>query len=156
MAEVYFYHLTTSPLERTVPDLVERTLARGWKAVLRVGSATTLSGLDRLLWTFRPDSFLPHGTEASPHPERQPVYLTAGREVPNDADLLMLVDGARADPTEMTGFARTCLLFDGNDTEALSRARADWRAVTEAGLPAVYWAQENGRWVERRRVPTAN
>ncbi len=155
MAEVFFYHLTTSPLERTLPDLLERTLARGWTAVLRVGSEATLAGFDRLLWTFRQDAFLPHGTPASPHPERQPVYLTAGPEVPNGARLLMLVEGAGAEPSEMASFDRTCLLFDGTDPDALARARGDWRAVTEAGLAAVYWAQEDGRWIDRRRVPAA-
>lgn len=152
MAEVFFYHLTNTPLERTVPDLVEKTLAKGWKAVLRVGSEATLAGLDRLLWTFRQDAFVPHGTPETPFPERQPVYLTWGAEVPNAADILMLIDGARAEADEMAGFTRTCLLFDGGDAEALARARNDWRMVTEAGLSAVYWAQDAGRWVDRKRV----
>lgn len=152
MGEVFFYHLTATPLERTVPDLVEKTLARGWKAVLRIGSAAGLAELDRLLWTFRQDSFLPHGTSETPFPERQPVYLTCSDEIPNAADILILIEGARSEPAEMARFARTCVLFDGSDPEALARARDDWRVVTEAGLAAVYWAQDDGRWVDRKRV----
>lgn len=155
MAEVYFYHLTTAPLERTVPDLVEKTLARGWKAVLRIGSSGTLEAVDWLLWTFRQDAFLPHGTSGMPYPDRQPIYLTSGDEVPNGADILMLIDRARAEPAEMARFSRTCLIFDGNDPEALAFARDDWRRVADAGLAAVYWAQLDGRWTERRRTPEA-
>ena len=102
-----------------------------------------------MLWTWRDDSFLPHGTAAGGQAARQPVYLTTGEENPNGATVLMLVDGARAAPAEMAGFARTCLIFDGRDERALEAARDDWRAVRAAGLPAVYWAQEQGRWVQK-------
>ena len=61
----------------------------------------------------------------------------------------MLVDGARATLAEMSRYDRTCLLFDGHDPRAVETARADWRAVTGATLPAKYWAQEQGRWVQK-------
>ena len=121
MAEVLFYHLTASPLEATLPDLLERSLARGWRVVVRLGSDATLRALDAHLWTFRDDAFLPHGGPELGHAAAQPVYLTTGDEVPNRADVLMLADGARA----------------------------DWRAVKAADLPAKYWAQEQGRWVQK-------
>jgi len=149
MAEVLFYHLTASPLEATLPDLLERSLARGWRVVVRLGSDATLRALDAHLWTFRDDAFLPHGGPELGHAAAQPVYLTTGDEVPNRADVLMLADGARAAPAEMAGFVRTCLLFDGTDERAVETARADWRAVKAADLPAKYWAQEQGRWVQK-------
>ncbi|MFT3972862.1 MAG: DNA polymerase III subunit chi [Amaricoccus sp.] len=149
MAEVLFYHLTASPLEATLPDLLERSLARGWRVVVRVGSDAALGALDASLWTYRDDAFLPHGTAALGHGPAQPVWLTTGDDVPNRADVLMLVDGARATPAEMGRFARTCLLFDGTDERAVETARADWRAVKAAALPAKYWAQEQGRWTQK-------
>ena len=82
-------------------------------------------------------------------PEMQPVYLTLGEENPNGANVLMLVDGARAQVAEMRGYERTCLIFDGSDERAVEAARADWRAVTAAALPAKYWAREQGRWVQK-------
>jgi hypothetical protein len=38
MTEVLFYHLEHQPLERVLPSLVERTLERGWRAVVQAGS----------------------------------------------------------------------------------------------------------------------
>jgi DNA polymerase III subunit chi len=149
MAEVRFYHLSASPLEANLPTLLERSLERGWRVVVRCGSEAGMAMLDTALWTFRDDAFLPHGTAATGHAALQPVYLTLGEENPNGADVLMLVDGARATPVEMAGYARTCVIFDGGDEGALATARDDWRAVRAAGLPAVYWAQERGRWVEK-------
>jgi DNA polymerase-3 subunit chi len=146
---VLFYHLTASPLERNLPEMLEKSLARGWRVILRCGSEPGLAQLDALLWTYRDDAFLPHGTAAAGHADRQPVYLTLGAENPNGATVLMLVDGARATPQEMAGFMRTCLIFDGADPRALEAARDDWRAVRTAGLTAVYWSLEGGRWVKK-------
>ena len=107
-----------------------------------------MAGLDAALWTYRDDAFLPHGTAAMGHAGLQPIYLTLGAENPNRADVLMLIDGARATTAEMAGYERTCLVFDGHDERAVETARADWRSVTAAALPAVYWAQQQGRWVQ--------
>jgi DNA polymerase-3 subunit chi len=150
MAEALFYHLTERPLEAAAPEILEKCLERGWRVTLRAGAAARLAALDRHLWTYRDDAFLPHGTSADGHAERQPIYLTAGREAPNDPQVLMLVEGAEASPEEMARFERTVLIFDGGDQAALDRAREAWRAATGAGLRAVYWAQEGGRWVKKR------
>jgi DNA polymerase-3 subunit chi len=149
LPEVLFYQLSGTTLEATLPDLLERSLARGWRVLVRCGSEAGLAGLDTLLWTYRDDSFLPHGTAAAASAALQPVCLTLGSDNPNGANILMLVDGARASVDEMAGFERTCLLFDGHDGRALEAARADWRAVQAAELAAKYWAQEQGRWVQK-------
>ena len=49
----------------------------------------------------------------------------------------------------MHRFERVVLMFDGHDAEAVDRARGQWRAVSEAGLKAIYWAQDDGRWVKK-------
>ena len=64
MTEVLFYHLERQPLDRVLPSLLEKTLERGWKAVVRCGSEQRLEALDLALWTYRDDSFLPHGKQA--------------------------------------------------------------------------------------------
>jgi DNA polymerase-3 subunit chi len=149
VAEVLFYHLTATPLERTLPELLERSLSRGWRVLLRCGTQAGLTEIDRALWTYRDDSFLPHGPATSADAERQPVLLTLDEENANAADVLMLVEGAKATVSEMSGFLRVCLLFDGGDEATLEAARATWREVRSAGLAAVYWAQEEARWVQK-------
>lgn len=153
MGEVRFYHLTELPLERALPPMLERTLTRGQRAVVRGTDAGRLGLLDRHLWTYADDSFLPHGTDGDPHPDLQPVWLTTAEEVPNGAQALFLVDGATARPHEMAAMQVTAILFDGHDPAAVEAARGRWRAVTAAGLAAVYWAQDDGRWVKRSEAP---
>lgn len=150
--EILFYHLTERPLEAAAPEILERCVARGWRVTLRARSEERVAALDVHLWTYRDESFLPHGTAATGSPERQPIYLTAGEERPNDPDVLMLVEGARASDAEMAAHARTVLIFDGHDDDALAGARDAWRRAVAAGLRAIYWAQEGGRWVKRRET----
>jgi len=149
MAEVLFYHLTATPLEQALPWLIEKALARGWRVLVRVGSEPVLDALDTRLWTFRDDAFLPHGRADRAHADRQPVCLTLAEDNPNGADVLMLVDGARAGADALGAFARACLIFDGGDADRLEAAREAWRSTTAAGLKATYWAQAGGRWVQR-------
>lgn len=156
MAEVLFYHLTTTPLERSLPEILSRALQRGWRVVVRVGSDAQLSMVDDMLWRYDDASFLPHGTAALGHADKQPIYLTTGPENPAQANVLMLVEGARVDPTEASGFERICLMFDGNAPEALDAARADWITVRDTGLSGKYWAQVEGKWVEKAATSSAS
>lgn len=146
MAEVLFYHLQRQPLEEVLPLLLERTLARGWRAVVVAGSPERVEALNTLLWTWRDESFLPHGSAADGAPERQPIYLTCVEEAPNRAEVLFLVDGAAA--SDLSSFLRCVDLFDGNDPAALEAARQRYRAARAAGHDVTYWRQEpDGRWV---------
>ena len=149
MSEVLFYHLTASTLEQTLPELLERSLARDWRVLVRSANEARLNALDEKLWTYRADSFLPHGISGMGQEAGQPILLTHGRENDNNADILMLVDGARIDCPEVVNFQRVCLIFNGHEQDALQAARADWKSVTEAGLEAKYWAQDNGKWVQK-------
>ena len=153
MPDVRFYHLTEVPLERALPVMLERTLERGQRAVVRGGHAERLRFLDTLLWTADEAGFLPHGIDGDPEPARHPVWLTAGTEAPNGASLLFLIDGAMAGTGEMEAMETTAILFDGHDPTAVEAARDQWRAVTGAGLAAVYWAQgAGGRWEKRHEA----
>ncbi|NOR63213.1 MAG: DNA polymerase III subunit chi [Rhodobacteraceae bacterium] len=149
MPEVRFYHLTQSPLEHTLPGLLAKSLERGWRVIVQGGDEARLAFLDTHLWTYDDNSFLPHGLEGEG--AAQPILLTASEENSNDAGVLMLIDGARAMPERMVAFDLVTVFFDGADQGAVATARQDWKAVTDAGLPAVYWAQENGSWVQKAK-----
>jgi DNA polymerase III subunit chi len=145
--EILFYHLQNTTLEQTLPNLLDKTLARGWKAVVRVSSDERMKALDDHLWTWSDESFLPHGIDADAQRDLQPIVLSRSDTRFNDADVMFAVDGAALPVTE--GWTRAVLMFDGNDPEALDNARAAWKAVKAAGSDATYWRQdEAGRWAK--------
>ncbi len=153
MAEVRFYHLTERPLEAVLPVMLERSLARGWRALVRGTDPGRIEALSKALWTWREESFLAHGTAADGAAELQPIWLSCEAANPNAANALFLVDGAEAGADELAAMELSAILFDGLDKAAVERARAQWRLVTETGLTAVYWAQdEGGGWVRRHEA----
>lgn len=145
MAEVLFYHLDRQPLDRVLPGLLEKCLERGWRSVVQLGSEERIEAIDAHLWTYRDEGFLPHGTSKDGHAAMQPVWLTAGDDNPNEATVRFVADGAGLpDPA---GYQRVVMLFDGNDNDAVDRARAAWKEVKAAGHDTTYWQQsEQGRW----------
>ncbi len=148
MAEVFFYHLTETALEDALPGLLEKTLQKGWRAVVRAGSAERLEALATHLWTYKRDGFLPHGTAKDGFPQAQPVWMTTGDDVPNEAQVLFLTDGVASE--DLTRFARVCDLFDGRDDAAVQAARQRWTASKAAGNHNVYWQQSpGGAWTKK-------
>jgi DNA polymerase-3 subunit chi len=145
VCEVWFYHLERTGLDQALPELLEKTLQRGWKAIVRSGSADRLEQLDGWLWSYRDESFLPHGLASEPNEARQPVLLTTGADNPNGADALFLIDGA--EPGNLDGYARALILFDGRDEGQLKLARDQWKALKGQGAALAYWKQSpEGRW----------
>jgi len=148
MTEVRFYHLQRRTLEQTLPKLLEKTLERGWRAVVLAGSAERVDALNQLLWTYDPASFLPHGTRRDGAAEEQPVWLTAEDENPNGATVLFQLDGAASDRPE--AYDLVCDLFDGNDDEAVMAARDRWKRCKAAGHALTYWQEtERGAWEKK-------
>lgn len=150
MGDVLFYHLTRSPLESVLPMLLDKALAAGWRVAVRGGDAARLRWLDEKLWLGPQDRFMPHGLAGGAHDAMQPVLLTEGRALPNGAACVMAIDGAGIEAGEMAALARGCILFDGGDPAALARARAQWVALSGAGVATQYWSEASGRWRRER------
>ncbi|CAN0466035.1 unnamed protein product, partial [Phaeothamnion confervicola] len=137
--EVLFYHLERQPLEGVLPQLLERTLERGWRAVVQAGTQERLDVLDQHLWTWSDASFLPHGRAQDGHAERQPIFLTTGPDNPNGATVRFIVDGA--EPPDPSGYTRLVLVFDGRDEAAVGAARRHWKDLKARGCTVTYWQQ---------------
>jgi DNA polymerase III subunit chi len=144
MAEVGFYHLLTTPLERALPRLLERARAQGYLVVVRAGSSERVAQLDSILWTYDEASFLAHGSARDGGSAVQPIWLTDRDENPNGATMLVLVDGVVAG--DIDAFARCADMFDGNDETAVAAARERWRQARAAGHVLSYWQQTGSGW----------
>ena len=145
--EVWFYHLERATLEQVLPELLEKTLARGWRALVRCADRPQRAVLDALLWTYRDESFLPHGVAGETAADRQPILLTCGVDNLNAAQVLFVLDEA---PDDVSAYARCILVFDGRDDVALTRARGYGKTYKAAGYDVAYWKQGETRGWERQ------
>ena len=149
MTEILFYHLQGQPLERVLPTLLEKSLERGWRVVVQAASEERVEAIDAHLWTFRDDSFLPHGTHKQAEAAEQPILITVNDDNPNGAQVRFLIDGAPV-PADASPYQRIVLLFDGDDEDAVASARTRWSEAREKGLDATYWQPDaQGRWVKK-------
>lgn len=153
MGEVRFYHLQRARLETVLPVILERCHQRGDRVLVLAGSPERVETLVAMLWTYRPDSFLPHGTARDGEAAHQPIFLATpdGPGNPNGASVLVLSDGARH--PDVGAFKLTCELFDGHDEAAVAAAREQWRRYKADGHAVVYFQQdEAGKWQETARA----
>jgi DNA polymerase-3 subunit chi len=147
VAEIGFYHLLATPLERALPRLLERARAGGYRIVVRAASSERIEHLSALLWTYDEASFLAHGSAKDGDAANQPIWLSERAENPNGAAMLVLVDGVEAD--DLAAFSRCADLFDGNDESAVAAARERWRRAAAAGQTLTYWQQTPAGWEKK-------
>jgi DNA polymerase-3 subunit chi len=146
MTELYFYHLLGKPLERVLPELLEKSLERGWRIVIQAASEERVEALDAHLWTYCDESFLPHGTYRESDPAAHPIVLTLREDNPNNANVRFLLDGVDP-PPDAAAYHRLVILFDGADADAVAQARERWSAAKAQGFDVTYLQpDEQGRW----------
>ena len=149
MTEVLFYHLQRQPIEKVLPQLLEKSIERGWRVVVESPLEDRIDALDAHLWTYRDDSFLPHATWRAGDAAEQPVLLTVADGNANGANVRFLIDNA-ALPADTDRYERVVLVFNGDDGEALDAARQAWKDCKARGFDVTYWqTDERGRWQRR-------
>ncbi len=141
--QVDFYHLTATPLDRALPKIAEKVVATGGRLLIVSASDDQRAALDRLLWTYTPDSFLPHASAGGEGDADQPILIAPDVAPANGARHVAIVDGQWRD--EALGFDRAFHFFDD---EAIREARLAWKALAERdGVERRYWKQDDaGRW----------
>jgi DNA polymerase-3 subunit chi len=154
VTEVRFYHLQRNTLEQMLSKLLEKTLERGWRAVVMAGSLDRVEALNGILWTNTREGFLPHGSKKDGYHDRQPIWLTEDDENPNAANVLFLIDGVNSN--KIADFDLCCEMFDGRDDVAVSGARDHWKLRKEAGFDLTYWQQTDGGAWEKKAESRGN
>ncbi len=115
---------------------------------MRAGSEEKAEALNNLLWTYDPATFLPHGTAKDGQEAAQPIYIAAGDENPNYADLLLVTDGSQVVPEP--DCKRVLDMFDGTDDQAAASARTRWKAYQAQGHSISYLKQNSsGAWEKK-------
>lgn len=148
MTEIRFYHLQRKSVEQAVPELVERAYAKGHRIVVRLADAGSVDRLNDALWIYRPDSFLPHGTVKEGQAEHQPIWLTAGNDNPNKADVIILTGGTEC--SNLNEYTLCCEILDGQNPEQVENARTRWKTYKSQGHTITYWQQNDaGKWEQK-------
>ena len=141
MTETLYDHLERRSLDDVLPGQLEKTLERGWRAVIRAESSERADAIDNLLWTYNDQTFLAHAQSGDGNPKRQPVLITVEDENPGGANVLFCVGGATPSWNSVGDLTRVVLMFDGRDETMLGTARAAWKDAKAAGHDVTYWKE---------------
>ena len=148
MSEVYFYHLTQTRLEVALPKILERALSADWSVELRIGIKAEEEPISDAIWKGPDESFLPHCSEDNDKLYDHPIVLSKS-PLSEVRDCLIVVDQAELQENEVEKFKRVCLLFDSQNEVELTKARASWKSLSDAGVNTVYWAEDQGTWKKK-------
>jgi len=151
LKDIRFYHLQRQSLGEALPKLMAKVGETGLHAVIKSEDKALIDKLDKALWEYDPESFLPHDKEGCAYPEDQAFYLTTVDENPNGSTVLVLIDAAKN--TNFDEYDRCLYMFDGRSEDIVAAARNDWKAWKtneDASYSMSYWQQkEMGGWEQK-------
>lgn len=112
--------------------IVENAWQQGHRVVVHAPSAELASHIDRLLWTHRESSFIPHGLAGQADPALNPVLIDSGGQAEAEHDVL--VNLADTVPEHFSRFERVAECVD-NDPQARASGRERFRFYRDRGYP---------------------
>ncbi|MCX7109361.1 MAG: DNA polymerase III subunit chi [Proteobacteria bacterium] len=119
MMRVDFYVLPTSaPHERRVLacKLTEKAWRQGMNVYIHTGSETETGIMDKLLWTFRQGSFIPHEKATAPPAEREDMAVLVGHGNPPESFRDLMVNLSLHQPPLFEKYQRVAELVDEDET----------------------------------------
>ena len=146
-AEVSIYQLTTHPLEKVLPRILEKVYDGGLKALVLTDTPEHREKLNASPWTYSSGAFLPHGADGNKlsDPQDNPIWVSTEPVNKIEATVLVLTDGRFVE--DISQYTRCVDIFDGNNAKALESAEQRREQYRQAGHPVVYWRQSfNGNW----------
>ena len=145
--DYWFYHLEHASVEAVLPQLLEKTRSKGWQALVKM-SDTRLPDLDKYLWTYRDDSFLPHGRDDEPMSDRHPIRLSSTAERSDGAECIFLLDQTEIDLSDSV--ERCIVIIEGQKADSVTFERGRWKRLKDTNASMSYWQQnDRGEWQKK-------
>ena len=133
MTEVIFVEVTASRMEIRACEIAEHTYAQGERLQIIAIDEEQAARLDDLLWTYKPDNFVPHGLwKSTDNESTQPVVITTRKERVPEITSLLTMDYC---PVEMVQqFSKVIHVVVVDNQERLEASRRYWTLLKDAGF----------------------
>jgi DNA polymerase-3 subunit chi len=112
--------------------LSEKIYHQGRRVFIHTGSEEETRHMDRLLWTFRQGSFVPHGTGGNSDPNITPLII--GHRGENEEEHDVLINLADEVPGFFSRFERVAEVID-REPRVVSSGRDRFRFYRDRGYP---------------------
>jgi len=112
--------------------LAEKVYHQGRRVFINTQDGEEARHMDRLLWTFRQGSFVPHATQERANPATTPVIIGCSGEAGEEQDVL--INLAPQVPNFFSRFERVAELID-REAEVKRTGRERFRFYRDRGYP---------------------
>lgn len=150
MTHIGFYQVRDpmpSTTDKTLAHLLEKVVSSGHRVLVVCPNAQRAERIDDMLWTYKEESFLPHGLESDGvHLEKQPILVTTKPENANGADVLVTVSGAQGGSAH--DYTRAIDIFEGHENQ-VAKARERWKLYKDAGFELSYFEHTGTGWQKK-------
>lgn len=135
MTQVDFYVLADQARDNQYSlacRLAEKAWQSGHRVLIWVDTPDEAKHMDRLLWTYREPSFVPHGLLGEADAELNPILIGQGEDKGDEHDVL--INLSRSTPLFFSRFSRVIECVD-KDPELKAASRARFKFYRDHGYP---------------------
>lgn len=145
MADIRFYRLTTRGVDDALPEILQKGLGAGHCIWVCVADAVEAERMAGHLWSYRAETFLPHGTKKDGHAADQPIWVgdVAGGNA-NTSPMVVALHGAVVETLD--GVTLLCDMFDGRNEDHVAAARKRFKQYKDDGHTMTFWQQSEKGW----------
>jgi DNA polymerase-3 subunit chi len=147
--DITFYHLTSKPIEKTLPNLAFKIFESGQRALILCKDENQMDELNHILWSFSTKKFIPHGSMKDESPELQPVLLSTNiGDLHNSPEIVIILN--EQDIQDNSSFKKYSYMFYGNENDAeVISARKLMKSYSNAGYSVKSWTlDKKENWVK--------
>lgn len=143
--EINIYQTTEGQLISVIVRLLEKAHLSGYNCLFFSHILERVEIVDKTLWTFSTNSFIPHGSKKLGFIDKQPIYLTNEYENPNNSEILIIVDSFDYSKFNKN-FKKIMMVFE--DASQLEHIQVIYQDLKNSNKNVNYWKQSATGWIK--------
>lgn len=147
-SEVSFYQVKSGLLLKVLPKLLEKVLQQGMRGFVWAEDEALCQKIDDSLWTYHPQSFLPHGTVEDSSASEQPILISTKQEQnKNNSNVFVSVQLEDIAGIETAIYKKIIYVFEEGETDSVEKMNQLATRFQAKACTVVCWQQnKQGAW----------
>lgn len=146
MTEFAFYKTSNFRVDETFYVLVQKALEKNMNSVVIFETKEALKDISIMLWSKKPESFLPHSIERDNLSNDSPIYLTTREDNPNKSQIIFSPEGALVKKSK--NWKRCIYIFDHDDISSFDRLKEYYFLLENSKEKIELYEQNKGNWIK--------
>ena len=146
MTEFAFYKTSNFRVDETFYVLAQKALEKNLNSVVIFETKEVLKDISIMLWSKKPESFLPHSIERDNLSNDSPIYLTTREENPNKSQIIFSPESALVKKSK--NWKRCIYIFDQDDISTFDRLKEHYFLLENSEEKIELYEQNKGNWIK--------